>query len=197
MEKRHKASVSVSNNRVDILDRSLFKPNRTEVSLSAFAFLFAEIVKYSLSQVQQAHQLENRLHELGVRVGYKVLDLLCFREKGNKREIKILNILTFVSQNCWKYLFDHSGDLLKSQDNENEYMINDKNLPLLKFISVPKDLAHLNCGAFAAGVVEGVLCSAEFPAAVSAHTVADSPTSNSTTMLICFLPEVMAREKKL
>lgn len=41
-------------------------------------------------------------------------------------------------------------------------MINDKQLLLNKYISIPRDMNHVNCGAFAAGIIEGILCSAEF-----------------------------------
>jgi hypothetical protein len=42
-------------------------------------------------------------------------------------------------------------------------MISDKDLLVNKFISVPKDYGQLNCGAFVAGIVKGVLDSAGFP----------------------------------
>eukprot|EP00922_Rhytidocystis_sp_ex-Travisia-forbesii_P019320 GHVS01028634.1.p1 GENE.GHVS01028634.1~~GHVS01028634.1.p1 ORF type:complete len:204 (-),score=16.78 GHVS01028634.1:455-1066(-) len=177
-----------------IFDRSLAK-SKHEVSLSLFAFLFSEAVQYSMSQSKQGYRLEDKLHELGVRVGYRVLDLLVFREK-NKREIHILPMLKFVSQVCWKYLFGHPGVLLEGLDQDYEYMINDKSLLVNKFISAPRDYGHVNCGAYVAGIVEGILCSGEFPAEVTAHTVEDTPTQKSTTILIKFLPEVMAREKK-
>ena len=39
-----------------------------------------------------------------------------------------------------------------------------------KFISVPRELKGLNCAAFVAGIVAGMLDSAEFPAQVTAHS---------------------------
>ena len=47
---------------------------------------------------------------------------------------------------------------------DDEYMISDHDLLVNRFISVPRDMGHLNCGAFAAGIVEGVLKSSGFPA---------------------------------
>lgn len=47
---------------------------------------------------------------------------------------------------------------------EDEYMISDSNLFVNKFISVPKDMGGLNCAAFVAGIVKGVLDGAGFPA---------------------------------
>lgn len=36
-------------------------------------------------------------------------------------------------------------------------MISDNEPLVNKFISVPKDMGQLNCGAFVAGIIEGVL----------------------------------------
>ena len=44
----------------------------------------------------------NRLSELGQQVGSRVLDVLVVREKGMKREIRVLNILLFVKSVLWK-----------------------------------------------------------------------------------------------
>lgn len=49
--------------------------------------------------------------------------------------------------------------------NEDEYMISDNNeLFMTKYTSVPKEMGSLNCNAFMAGVVKGVLDGAGFPA---------------------------------
>ncbi|KAL7068090.1 transport protein particle component, Bet3 domain-containing protein [Cryptosporidium serpentis] len=179
------------------LDRNIMK-SASEVNISSFAFLFSEIVQYSLICLKPGIRLEDRLHEMGMSVGYKVIELVAIREKANqKRETKILQILSFISQKCWKYLFGHTSDLLKGQESDDEYMINDKNLLLNKFISVPRDLEHINCGTYAAGVVQGILESAEFPANVSAHTTEDSPNNYSTTILIKFDPLVINRDKTI
>ncbi|KAL8273588.1 hypothetical protein Esti_002515 [Eimeria stiedai] len=170
---------------------------KDKVSLSAFAFLFSEIVQYCLVAAKRGYRMEDRLHELGLRVGYKALDLVMYRERHNRREIKLLSILTFVATCVWKTLFGHSVELLKAQDSELEYMLNDKNLLLNRFISVPRDMPRVNCGAFAAGIIEGILCSAEFPAAVSAHTVEEGQGVTYTTFLIKFFPEVLERQRRL
>lgn len=180
-----------------LLERPVPKPRHDQVSSSFLSFFFAEIVKYSLNQVNQGDQLEARLHELGVRVGVRVLELYYHRERSNRRDTRLLNVLTFVSQTCWKHLFGHAGELLKGQERENEYMINDKNLVLTKFITVPKDIGHVSCAAYVAGVVEGILCSANFPAEITAHTVDEGLGSTSSTILIRFLPDVITREKRL
>lgn len=43
-------------------------------------------------------------------------------------------------------------------------MISDFDLFVTKFVSVPKEMGHLNCNAFVAGIVGGVLDGAGFPA---------------------------------
>jgi hypothetical protein len=89
---------------------------------------------------------------------------LCYREKSNKREIKLLGILTFISYTVWKSLFGKQADSLeKSTEQEDEYMISE-NAPMIvtKYISTPKDYAGLNCASLVAGIVEGILDAAEF-----------------------------------
>mmetsp|Transcript_74056 Transcript_74056/g.216976 ORF Transcript_74056/g.216976 Transcript_74056/m.216976 type:complete len:196 (+) Transcript_74056:84-671(+) len=178
-----------------VYDRSLLK-QRSEASLSAFAFLFAEMVAYCSKKAMGMHDLEERLHELGVPIGARVLDLYCCRENRNRRETRILPMLNFIAQTVWKQLFGHAADLLKA-DSENEYMINDKALLVNRFVSVPRDLGAVNCGAYVAGIVEGCLRSAEFPATASAHTVEEPGGGSSTTILVRFDESVMIRERKL
>lgn len=57
-----------------------------------------------------------RLSELGYHVGSHLLDLFFLREKGYKREIKLLNMLLFVKSNLWKvsdFLFSANIFLFK------------------------------------------------------------------------------------
>mmetsp|Transcript_2168 Transcript_2168/g.3694 ORF Transcript_2168/g.3694 Transcript_2168/m.3694 type:complete len:190 (-) Transcript_2168:25-594(-) len=182
--------------RLTIYDRPLQKP-RADVSLSAFSFLFAETVDYCLKKVQAMSDLEERLHELGLPVGARVLDLYTVRENRSRRETRLVPMLNFVAQTIWKQLFGHTAELLKAQDHENEYMINDKALLVNRFISVPRDYGQVNCGSYVAGIVEGALRSADFPAAASAHTVEEPGGGLSTTILVRFEDKVMLRERQL
>ncbi|KAF7144852.1 hypothetical protein RHSIM_Rhsim04G0120400 [Rhododendron simsii] len=116
------------------------------VSLSAFSFLFSELVQYNQTQVDNITELERRLEDAGYSVGARVLELLCHREKV-------------------------ADSLEKGTEHEDEYMISEKELLVNRFISIPKDMGTFNCGAFVAGIVRGVLDSAGFPAVVSAHFV--------------------------
>lgn len=78
-----------------ILERPLSRP-KTEVSVSAFALLFSEVVQYCQSRVYSVSELQARLAGLGQRVGGSLLDVLVLREKSGKRETKVLNILLFI-----------------------------------------------------------------------------------------------------
>uniref|UniRef100_A0A669CEX8 Trafficking protein particle complex subunit 5 n=1 Tax=Oreochromis niloticus TaxID=8128 RepID=A0A669CEX8_ORENI len=94
-----------------ILERPLSRP-KTEVSVSAFALLFSEVVQYCQSRVYSVSELQARLAELGQRVGASLLDVLVLREKNGKRETKVLNILLFIKVSVWRSLFGKEADKL-------------------------------------------------------------------------------------
>lgn len=96
-------------------------------------------------------------------MGIRTLELIMSREKLIRRELTIINQLYFINTSVWKYLFGKAADSLeKSTDQEDEYMISDNDPYLTQFISVPKDLSQLNCNAFLAGIIEGVLRASQF-----------------------------------
>ncbi|XP_024023838.1 trafficking protein particle complex subunit 5 [Morus notabilis] len=211
----------------NVLDKPLSK-GKQEVSLSAFAFLFSELVQYNQTQVDNIAELERRLEDAGYAVGARVLELLCHRIRlkmeeivhehlyalaaylstpllfgnailGNRRETRLLGILSFVHSTVWKVLFGKVADSLeKGTEHEDEYMISEKELLVNRFISIPKDMGTFNCGAFVAGIVRGVLDSAGFPAVVTAHFVPiEGQQRPRTTILIKFAEEVLRREARL
>lgn len=101
---------------------------------------------------------------------------------------------------CWKALFGKPADALeRSTENEDEYMIHELEPLTNKFISVPPDLGQLDCAAYIAGIVRGVLTSSGFPAQVSAHTVeaANNGQRDKTVFLVKFDESVMRRERML
>ena len=61
------------------------------VSLSAFAYLYSELVQYHQSRVASISELERRLESSGFGVGLKVLELLAYRS----REVR-----THSTSNC-------------------------------------------------------------------------------------------------
>jgi len=92
-----------------------------------------------------------------------MLDLLIVREKGGKREIKLLQILIFIKSTVWKSLFGREADKLEhANDDDRTYYLIEKESLVNKYISVPKDKGNLNCAAFSAGVIEGILNTSNF-----------------------------------
>ncbi|PHT51776.1 hypothetical protein CQW23_06238 [Capsicum baccatum] len=70
--------------------------------------------------------LENSLEDVGYAVGAQILELLSHREKGNRRETRLLGILSFVHDTVWKVLFGKVADSLeKGTEHEDEYLISE------------------------------------------------------------------------
>lgn len=105
-----------------------------QVSLSAFAFLFSELVQYCHSKVQNVTELEqryvvsfthvhpgppcaHRLEDAGYGVGLRLLELLHYREGKAKRETNLLRMLMFVHTTVWKYLFGKPAKDLQQSTN--------------------------------------------------------------------------------
>ena len=167
------------------------------MSLSAFAFLFSEIVQYHRTRASSVAELENKLSEAGQGVGSRMLEVLACRDKSNRRENRLQGILQFINTNVWRSLFGKSADSLEIY-NDDEYVISDRDLLVNRFISVPKDFGDLNCGAFVAGIVKGVLADAGFKAEVSAYyATVEGEARPRTNILMKFTSEVLEREARL
>ncbi|XP_056143413.1 trafficking protein particle complex subunit 5-like isoform X1 [Lampris incognitus] len=174
-----------------ILERPLTRP-KTEVSVSAFALLFSEMVQYCQSRVYSVTELQTRLSDMGQSVGASLVDALVLREKNGKRETKVLNILLFIKVNVWKSLFGKEADKLEqANDDDKTYYIIEKEPLINAYISVPKENSTLNCAAFTAGIVEAILTHSGFSAKVTAHW------HKGTTLMIKFDESVIARDKTL
>lgn len=104
----------------------LFRSTDQTVSLSAFSFLFSELVQYHQNRVDSVPELEQRLTSTGCTVGWRVLELLSLRSREHKRELKVMNVLQWISTTVWKSLFGKAADSLeRSLDHEDEFMIVD------------------------------------------------------------------------
>ncbi|XP_064842573.1 trafficking protein particle complex subunit 5-like isoform X2 [Oncorhynchus masou masou] len=166
----------------NILERPLTRP-KTEVSVSAFALLFSEMVQYCQSRVYSVSELQQRLADMGQSVGASMLDVLVLREKNGKRETKV---------SVWKAMFGKEADKLEqANDDDKTYYIIEKEPLINAYISVPKENSTLNCAAFTAGIVEAILTHSGFPAKVTAHW------HKGTTLMIKFDEAVIARDKAL
>ena len=79
-----------------------------------------------------------------------------------------MNVLQFVSSQCWKALFNKPADSLeRSIDHADEYMIVD-------YTPLTSTYIRLGSGvdAYISGIIAGILAGAGFPARVTAHSVA-------------------------
>ena len=88
-----------------------------QVSLSSFAFLFSEHVQHCQSRVSNIGELERRLEEVGYDVGLRLLEVLCYRERGCRRETRLLDMLKFVHSTLWKYLFGRQARDLEQSNS--------------------------------------------------------------------------------
>ena len=127
---------------------------------------------------------------MGFAIGIRLLEHISWKEKTSKRETKFLKLLFFITSTVWKSLFGREAVLEKS--NDLQYMITEPEMLVSKFISPPK--AHPNSNAFVAGIVEGILDAAEFPARVTAPNA--SQKSQKAYILIEFTPEVLEEDAK-
>jgi len=174
------------------LDRALQKP-KGDINLSTFSLLFSEMVQYSHNRVDSINDLQNKLADFGKHIGVRVLDLLFLRERKDKREIRLTQMLLFIQKNIWKFLFNREAENLEQHAQDiNTYYIIEKECLVNKFISVPKDKGSLTCASFVAGIIEGILCSSGFLCKVVAH---QGP--RGTTYVIQFNKSVIDRENRL
>ncbi|KAJ2091148.1 protein particle complex subunit [Coemansia sp. RSA 986] len=181
-----------------LLEQPVTRQRRDKVSLSAFAFLFAEMIRYTQNRVLGIQDLETKLNELGQRVGVRVFELTMSREKTVRRETRVLQMLVYINSVVWRALFDKPADSLeRSTDNEDEYMITDNEPAILKYISVPKEMASFSPGAFISGIVEAIAACCQCPARVTSHVVPVDGLPVRTVILLKFDKDVMEREKRL
>ena len=157
----------------------LQKP-RPMVSLSAFGYVFRELVHYHHQRVSRISDLQDKLQEAGEDVGYRMLEFISYRERpgispwwqSQESTRGIVGMLSFIKDVCWKSMFGKPADnLQKSVESDSEYMIHDNDPIVNKFVSVPKEMGSLDCAAFMAGIIKGMLDSAGFGAEVRAVPV--------------------------
>lgn len=177
------------------------RPIKTKVEfvpVTTFSFLFSEIIQYILSKSNEDKDLdiEEKLSSFGYPIGEKVLELCSLRERSYKREMKIVTMLQFIHNNVWKMLFNKQADgLQKSTEDSDEYRIIE-NAPLTnKYIFLQKNNS-LNCASFIAGIIEGILNSADFRCKVSAFFY-EVEGITKTYYIIKFDKDVIERDNEI
>ena len=106
--------------KTSILDKSLSR-GKQEVSLSAYALLFSEIVQYCQSRSNTVPELQEKLHDFGWQVGARITDLIFVRDRQSRRENKLLNVLLMIKSTLWKGLFGKEADKLERQEKRKTY----------------------------------------------------------------------------
>ncbi|KAL5486700.1 hypothetical protein EMCRGX_G019216 [Ephydatia muelleri] len=173
-----------------VYDKVLPNKPKAEVNLSSFAFLFSEMVQYSHGRVSSQTQLHEKLSDFGYHVGFRMIDVLCLREKQPKRETRLVNMLWYIQKSLWRTLFGKEADRLEqatAQESTYEPLVN-------KFVSVPKDQSNLTCAAFIAGIIEGYLNGSQFPCKVRAFAIKEQTTH---AFEIKFEDSAVSRDKML
>lgn len=186
-------TVSTSSSQKTILDESLTQV-RGQVNADIYLSLFAELVSYCRDRVESVVDLQDKLSQLGYRVGRRSLDLIIAREKITRRETRLLDILNFIVLRLWIFLYGKQADSLKKvRDSQSEYYIEEAEPLVNRYISVPSDYGHFNCASFTAGIINGVLDSSGFPAQVTAKSL----NNRHTIYYIKFDSSVLEREQRL
>lgn len=94
---------------------------RGEVNMDAYLALFAELVSYCRDRVESVMALQEKLSQLGFRIGRRALDLIIARERISKRDTRLLSILNFIALTLWTFLYGKQADSLKKvRDSELE-----------------------------------------------------------------------------
>ncbi|KAJ9531839.1 hypothetical protein QJQ45_021986 [Haematococcus lacustris] len=188
---------------LNILPPNLRSRCVSSVSLSAFAYLFSELIQYAMERATSTGELEDRLDRVGYDVGVRMLELLSWRERALKRKPEVLDVMRFIHNVAWPALFGKpADDLQQGATADDEYMISDNEPMLHRYISVPRSYDSFNPGALVAGVVRGMLDTAGFPARVSAHSKeggrGDKAVGRGATIILIKLdPAVMTRQANM
>lgn len=155
---------------------------KSDIPLSTFAFLFLEFVHYHTHHSgANLDNLEGRLHQAGMPLGKRLLELAAFRQKAKvRKETGAVAALQFIHTTLWKQLFNRTASgLIKPSEksintDENAEIVNCQ-LYLIEsepitnlFVSVPKSYGDVNCAAFLAGMINGAMVEMGIPCQVSA-----------------------------
>jgi hypothetical protein len=185
-----------------LVDRPLPRLGR-EVSLSSFSYLFSELVQYCQLKSESTSELEHELHTIGESIGWKYLELAALRQNTTNnsatnssslpassssftRPRSLIQFLQFVHSVVWRQLFGHAADgLEKSTNSTDEFYLYESSPIPNRFISL------INSASFTAGLLSGILSSANFPAEVQAHFAKEK-----TVYIMKFQKDVMKREKE-
>ena len=176
----------------NVMDTNIKKTK--EIPITLFSFLFSEIIQYVMKKKNdiQDYDAHNELSCFGFPVGEKMLEISTFRDKGYKKETKIVNMLQFIHNILWKMLFNKIADgIQRSTENIYEYRILEISPITNKYIPQSKGF---NPAAFIGGIIEGFLNSAGFKCKVSTYFHEEE---SKTFYIIIFDKDVVERDDKI
>ena len=175
-----------------IYDYNLKKSS--SINSSLFSYLFAELIFY-LNCRDEKKTLQQKLNEVGFPIGQRILEL-CALRNNYVRFPKIETILLFTQNEIWNYLFGSKADEVdKSPDDDNEYRIYDNKAIINKYLATKGE--QMNCGDFVAGIIQGILYTAGFPAKVDTTVIDDENKGvieRKVAYIIKFEHQVIKRE---
>lgn len=171
---------------------------KKEIPISLFSFLFSEIIQYIMSKkpddVNKEYDFDDQLSSFGYPIGEKLLEITTLREKGFKRELKIVNMLQFIHNTVWKNLFNKQADgIQRSTDDIYEYRILENSPIVSKYITQKGNT--YNCSSFIAGIIEGFLNSACLKCKVTGYYL-DNEVQGKTFYIIKFDKDIVDRDDK-
>ena len=168
-------------------------PNKTtKISQRSYALLFSEVVQYCYQKSKQIDQFAKQLHSMGYPIGYSILEVINQGSQApSKLETKTVNMLLWLKEKLWPYLFGYQASNLEQQvDDSKVYMLYDDKPSIVQYISHPTELkTSFTCCSFVAGIVEGILVSSGFPCQVTAHPNGDSACPDRVVYLIKFVED--------
>ena len=83
---------------------------RPQVNLSAFSYVFRELVHYYHGRVSRIGDLQDKLQEAGEQVGHRMLEFIAYRQRpglspwwqSQESTRGIVGMLSFIKDICWK-----------------------------------------------------------------------------------------------
>jgi trafficking protein particle complex subunit 5 len=127
------------------------------IPISTFGALYAEMISYHRQRTTTLSELDARLSDAGVGVGYRLFEMLSL--KTGRRELTTITILNFVCGTAWTALFGRTADHLdvNKEGSIKEYRIWDPLPATSSFISLPRECSRFNPACFIGGIIKGML----------------------------------------
>ena len=159
---------------------------------SVFSLLYCQLVEYHQNRVKHVDELERRLHAAGYEVGLRLCDKFFFKERGMKRETRVLDILLRLKTHFWRHLFCKEADQLdQATDKDGMYYLTEFDNVVVRHTLTSNSLS---AAAFLAGIASAFLHGSGFKCDVKAVWPRGGV---GVSLAIEFDESVLQREKML